>query len=94
MSKAQTAVFRDKEATKQAVERAGLRVPRHGCARTAPEAWAVVERVGYPAIIKPIDGAGSKDTYRCDDGGEFEQRWRAPGTCPKCRARSSSRARN
>lgn len=73
MSRAQTAVFRDKEAMKTAVEKAGLRVPRHGRARTAAEAWAVVERVGYPAIIKPIDGAGSKDTYRCDDRAEFEQ---------------------
>ncbi len=73
MTKAQTAVFRDKETMKQAVERAGLRVPRHGRARSMKEAWAVVERVGYPAIIKPIDGAGSKDTWRCNDRGEFEQ---------------------
>jgi hypothetical protein len=71
MSRAQTAVFRDKEAMKTAVEAAGLRVPRHGRARTTKEAWAHVERVGYPAIVKPIDGAGSKDTYRCADKGEF-----------------------
>ena len=72
MNRAQTAVVRDKESMKQAVEDAGLRVPRHGRARTAGEAWEVVERVGYPAIVKPIDGAGSKDTYRCDDRDEFE----------------------
>jgi hypothetical protein len=71
MSRAQTAVFRDKEAMKQAVEKAGLRVPRHGRARTAQEAWAHVERIGYPAIVKPIDGAGSKDTHRCDDRAQF-----------------------
>jgi len=71
MNRAQTAVVRDKESMKQAVEDAGLRVPRHGRARTAAEAWKVVERVGYPAILKPIDGAGSKDTYRCDDRDEF-----------------------
>lgn len=73
MSRAQTAVFRDKEAMKQAVERAGLRVPRHGRARTAHEARACVERIGYPAIVKPIDGAGSKDTYRCNDAREFDE---------------------
>lgn len=72
MSMEQTLVFRDKERMKVAVERAGLRVPRHGRARTKQEAWAAVERVGYPAILKPIDGAGSKDTYRCNDRGEFE----------------------
>lgn len=71
MSRAQTEVFRDKESMKQAVERAGLRVPRHGRARTTQEAWAHVERIGYPAIVKPIDGAGSKDTYRCNDEQEF-----------------------
>ena len=72
MNRAQTAVVRDKESMKQAVEDAGLRVPRHGRARTAAEAWEVVERIGYPAILKPIDGAGSKDTYRCNDRDEFE----------------------
>jgi len=72
MSRQQTLVFRDKELMKQAVERAGLRVPRHGRARNRAEAWAAVERVGFPAIIKPIDGAGSKDTYRCNDRAEFE----------------------
>jgi len=73
MSMEQTLVFRDKERMKQQVERAGLRVPRHGRARSKQEAWAAVERTGYPAICKPIDGAGSKDTYRCNDAAEFEQ---------------------
>ena len=72
MSKAQTEIVRDKESMKQAVEKAGLRVPRHGRARSMNEAWAALERVGFPAIVKPIDGAGSKDTYRCDDKQEFE----------------------
>ena len=73
MSRAQTAIVRDKESMKQAVEDAGLRVPRHGRARSVSEAWEVVERVGYPAIVKPIDGAGSRDTYRCNDRAEFEE---------------------
>lgn len=72
MNRAQTEVVRDKELMKQAVEKAGLRVPRHGRARSMQEAWEVVERVGYPAILKPIDGAGSVDTYRCNDRDEFE----------------------
>jgi len=73
MSMEQTLVFRDKEQMKVAVEKAGLRVPRHGRARTKKEAWEAVERVGYPAILKPIDGAGSKDTFRCNDKNEFDQ---------------------
>ncbi|MBM4060252.1 MAG: ATP-grasp domain-containing protein [Planctomycetes bacterium] len=73
MTMEQTQVFRDKESMKQAVERAGLRVPRHGRAKTKQEAWAAVARTGYPAIVKPIDGAGSKDTWRCDGAAAFEQ---------------------
>lgn len=72
MDMAQTLVVRDKELMKQAVEAAGLRVPRHGRARSKQEAWAAVERTGYPSICKPIDGAGSKDTFRCNDAQEFE----------------------
>jgi hypothetical protein len=73
MTMEQTVVFRDKERMKEEVERAGLRVPRHGRARSMAEAWSVLERVGFPAIVKPIDGAGSKDTWRCNDKKEFEQ---------------------
>ncbi|MCR9246732.1 MAG: ATP-grasp domain-containing protein [bacterium] len=72
MTVEQTAIVRDKERMKEAVEGAGLRVPRHGRARSQHEAWSVVERVGYPAILKPIDGAGSQNTFRCNDASEFE----------------------
>src|SRR5688572_20875554 len=73
MTMEQTLIFRDKELLKQAVEKAGLRVRRQGRARSVQEAWSAVERVGYPAIVKPIDGAGSKDTLRCKDRAEFER---------------------
>lgn len=73
MTMAQTIPLRDKERMKQVIEAAGLRVPRHGRARSAAEARACIDRVGFPAIVKPIDGAGSKDTYRCNDQQEFEQ---------------------
>lgn len=72
MTVEQTIPFRDKEVMKQRLDAAGLRVPRHARARSSQEAWAAVERIGYPVIIKPIDGAGSKDTYRCGDQAEFE----------------------
>lgn len=72
MTVEQTIPFRDKEVMKQRLDAAGLRVPRHARARSSQEAWAAVERIGYPVIIKPIDGAGSKDTYRCADQAEFE----------------------
>ena len=63
---AQTIPFRDKERMKQLLDAAGLRTPWHTEARTVAEVWAAAERVGYPLIVKPIDGAGSADTYRAD----------------------------
>jgi hypothetical protein len=64
--------FRDKDLMKQAVGEAGLRVPYHRRATTAAEVREGVEAVGYPAIVKPIDGAGSMDTFRVDDARELE----------------------
>lgn len=58
--------FRDKQLMKQRVAAAGLRVPRALRVRTVAEAHAAAEAVGYPLILKPIDGAGSADTYRLD----------------------------
>lgn len=59
--------FRNKDLMKQALAAGGVRVPRHEVATTATEVWAAAEKVGYPLIIKPIAGAGSMDTFRCDD---------------------------
>jgi biotin carboxylase len=65
--------FRDKQLMKERVAAAGLRVPRAQRVRSAAEVWAAVETVGYPAIIKPISGAGSADTYRVADAAEMER---------------------
>ena len=69
---AQTVPFRDKERMKQLLDAAGLRTPWHVAARTVAEVWAAAERVGYPLIVKPIDGAGSADTYRADSAAELD----------------------
>ena len=58
--------FRDKVRMKEVLERAGLRMPKHARARTKTEVRDAVERIGYPAIVKPIAGAGSADTWRLD----------------------------
>ena len=69
---AQTVPFRDKERMKQLLDAAGLRTPWHAQARTVADVWAAAERVGYPLIVKPIDGAGSADTYRVDSAAELD----------------------
>ncbi len=57
-------LFRDKEAMKVALDKAGIRTPRHVAVDSVAGCWAAVEEIGFPTILKPIDGAGSADTYR------------------------------
>ncbi len=64
--------FRDKQVMKERLAAAGLRVPYSHRVRTATEARAAAEQVGFPLILKPIAGAGSADTFRCDDAASFE----------------------
>jgi biotin carboxylase len=66
LSVAQTVPFRDKEAMKQVLDRAGLRTPRHIRCTDTGACWEAAERIGYPIIVKPIAGAGSADTYRVE----------------------------
>lgn len=65
--------FRDKHQMRSLLEQAGIRQPRHARARTRTEVFAAAEHVGFPLIIKPVDGAGSADTYRVDDLRELER---------------------
>ena len=65
--------FRDKQLMKDRIQAAGLRVPRGERASTEAEVREAAERVGMPLIIKPIAGAGSADTFRCDDAADLER---------------------
>jgi ATP-grasp domain len=65
--------FRDKQLMKDRVAAAGLRVPRARRVRTVKEVWAALELIGFPAIIKPISGAGSADTYRVESARDMEK---------------------
>ena len=69
---AQTVPFRDKERMKQLLDAAGLRTPRHAATETVAGVWAAAERIGFPLIVKPIDGAGSADTYRVDSAADLD----------------------
>lgn len=64
--------FRNKDIMKARVAAAGIRCPKHRGATTAAEVRVAAEEIGYPLIIKPIDGAGSMDTFRVDDEKELE----------------------
>jgi biotin carboxylase len=63
--------FRDKQIMKEKLAAAGLRVPRSRRVRTLEEANEAARAIGYPLVVKPIAGAGSSDTHRCDDQAAF-----------------------
>jgi len=65
--------FRDKQLMKDRVAAAGLRVPRAQRVRSVEDVWSAVEAIGFPAIIKPISGAGSADTYRVTCRADMER---------------------
>jgi hypothetical protein len=70
---AQTIPFRDKEVMKQVLDKAGIRTPRHGSAATEAAVREHAERIGFPLIVKPVDGAGSADTYRVESGDDLDR---------------------
>ncbi len=72
MTEDQVIGFRDKQIMKERVKAAGLRVPFSQRVRNGKEAKEAAERVGFPLIVKPIAGAGSADTYRCDSMQELD----------------------
>lgn len=69
----QTHAFRDKVRMKEVLDAAGVRTPRHARARTRDEVRRAAERIGFPMIVKPVDGAGAADTFRLDSGDELER---------------------
>src|SRR4029434_9949315 len=63
----------DRDAFKQAMQRIGLQVPESGTAHNRDEAIRVLDRVGFPAIIRPpftMGGTGGNIAYNRE---EFEK---------------------
>ncbi|MEA2493926.1 MAG: hypothetical protein QOJ29_1837 [Thermoleophilaceae bacterium] len=66
---------RDKFAMKDALAHLEGVVPRHAQATSLEEARACLDRLGCPAILKPIGGNGSKGVIRIDDPGDLDAAW-------------------
>jgi carbamoyl-phosphate synthase large subunit len=63
----------DREAFKKAMQRIGLRVPESGVAHNRQDAVSILDRVGFPAIIRPsftLGGTGGNIAYNRE---EFER---------------------
>ena len=66
-------IAEDRMLFKQAMDEAGLQMPRGGFAKSWTEAQEIVEQTGYPAIIRPsftLGGTGGGIAYNPE---EFEQ---------------------
>jgi hypothetical protein len=59
--------FRDKDRMKAVLRAHGVPVARSVLARSRPEVEAFVDRVGFPVIVKPQAGLGSRATHRLED---------------------------
>ncbi len=64
--------FRDKAVMRERVRAAGLRVPQTFRVGSRSAAWEAANAIGFPVVVKPVDGAGSADTTRCDTMIQFE----------------------
>ncbi len=61
---------------KEAMIKIGLNVPESGVARTMSDAWEIVDRVGYPVIIRPsftLGGVGRSIAYNVEEFEEFSK---------------------
>lgn len=65
MRAAAAANFRDKNRMKEVLRAAGLPVARQARISGPADALRFVKAVGFPVVIKPLDGMGSKGTLRC-----------------------------
>lgn len=59
--------FRDKARMKDVLDEAGLPCARHARVSSADEVWRFARTVGYPLILKPTAGSGSRATFRVQD---------------------------
>jgi S-sulfo-L-cysteine synthase (3-phospho-L-serine-dependent) len=59
------ATARDKSACLATAAAAGVAVPRYGTARTVPTAHATAADIGFPCVVKPVDGTASAAVRYC-----------------------------
>lgn len=62
---------RDKFLMKAYLAERGIPCAAHAVVDTALDLVAFVERVGFPVILKPRDGAGAHSTYKLEDEGQL-----------------------
>lgn len=64
-------LFRDKHQMKRALSEAGLPVARNAILGSLSDAKQFAERVGFPLVLKPVQGMGAKSTFRIRNMGQL-----------------------
>src|SRR5206468_12894501 len=59
-------------AMRRRLAEAGVPQPRFAAARSLHEAYAAVETVGFPAVLKPADSGGQRGVFRLDSIEDLE----------------------
>ena len=72
MSAAVADNFRDKARMKAVFEAAGVPCARSRRVESAEEVHGFAEAIGYPFVVKPLAGAGARNTFRIEDGGQLD----------------------
>ena len=70
---------RDKPAMKEVLRAGGVPCAASDAVASPAEVKAFVEKIGYPIMLKPRDGAGAAGATRVDSNAELEQAIRALG---------------
>jgi len=74
--------FRDKSLMKSRLAEHGLPCARHVLAEGASAAREFAARVGYPLVVKPPAGAGSRNTFRVERAADLENWLRSDAPRP------------
>jgi phosphoribosylaminoimidazole carboxylase (NCAIR synthetase) len=64
--------FRDKDRMKEVLRAHGVPVARSTLARSLAEVTAFVDQVGFPVIVKPQAGLGSRATHRIEAASDLD----------------------
>lgn len=72
--------FRDKQRMKTVLDAAGIPCARHRLVGSVDELLAFAAEVGYPLVLKPPAGSGSRATYRVESDAQVGEwmRWNPP----------------
>jgi biotin carboxylase len=66
-------VMTHKVAMRRVLAEAGVPQPEFAAVRTLQEGYTALERVGFPAVLKPADSGGQRGVFRLDSIAAFER---------------------